>query len=71
MDIGMPEMDGITAAREIPKRWPDNGPKVVAITAFAVEGDRERCLEAGMDSYLAKPVKMNELAEILAKCSTS
>ena len=65
MDIRMPEMDGITATKEIRKLWPNNGPKVVAITAFAMDGDREMCLEAGMDGYIAKPVKVNDLAMLL------
>jgi PAS domain S-box-containing protein len=67
MDIRMPEMDGITAAKEIRKLWPEKGPRVVAITAFAMEGDRERCLEAGMNDYIAKPVKLEELADVLQK----
>ncbi len=69
MDIRMPEMDGITATREIRKLWPDNGPKVIAITAFAMNGDCEKCLEAGMDDYIAKPVQKNELNAILLKYS--
>jgi len=69
MDIKMPEMDGITATQAIRKLRPENGPKIVAITAFALEGDREKCLEAGMDDYIAKPVKMTELADILEKYS--
>ena len=40
MDVKMPEMDGITATREIRKRWPEKGPKIVAITAYALEGDQ-------------------------------
>jgi signal transduction histidine kinase/ActR/RegA family two-component response regulator len=69
MDIKMPEMDGITATQVIRKLRPENGPKIVAITAFALEGDREKCLEAGMDGYIAKPVQMRELAEMLKKCA--
>ena len=65
MDIRMPEMDGLAATKEIRKLWPDNGPKVVAITAYAMEGDRELCLEAGMDDYIAKPVKVDDLAVLL------
>ncbi|MFB3765618.1 MAG: response regulator [Methanotrichaceae archaeon] len=65
MDIKMPEMDGLTAIKEIRKLWPDNRPKVVAITAFAMDGDREKCLEAGADEYIAKPVKVDDLAIIL------
>jgi CheY-like chemotaxis protein len=65
MDVRMPEMDGITATREMRRLWPENGPRVVAITAYALEGDREKCLEAGMDGYIAKPVMVNELVEVL------
>ena len=67
MDIKMPEMDGITATQVIRKLRPIGGPKIVAITAFALEGDREKCLEAGMEDYISKPVKMAELADILRK----
>ncbi len=65
MDIRMPEMDGLTATREIRELWPDDGPKVVAITAFAMDGDQEKCLEAGMDGYIAKPVKVDDLGMLL------
>ncbi len=71
MDIRMPEMDGLTATREIRKLWPDNGPKVVAITAFAMDGDRELCLEAGMDDYIAKPVKVDDLVTLLRNITPS
>ncbi len=67
MDIRMPEMDGITATREIRKIWPENGPKIVAITAFALKGDREKCLEAGMDDYISKPVQKKALEAVLKK----
>jgi len=67
MDVRMPEMDGLKATQEIRKRWPINGPKVIAITAYALSGDRERCLEAGMDDYIAKPVQKGELAGILIR----
>ena len=67
MDVRMPEMDGLEATRIIRQRWPDNGLKVIAITAFALEGDREKCIEAGMDDYISKPIKMEELAEVLRR----
>ena len=69
MDIKMPEMDGITATKVIRRLRPENGPKIVAITAYALEGDREKCLEAGIDDYISKPVQVKELLAILKKCS--
>jgi PAS domain S-box-containing protein len=69
MDVRMPEMDGITATQVIRKLLPEKRPKIVATTAYALEGDREKCLEAGMDDYIAKPVLMGELVEILKRYS--
>jgi signal transduction histidine kinase/DNA-binding response OmpR family regulator len=68
MDIQMPEMDGFAAAREI-RRQEGKGPRlpIVALTANALTGDRERCLEAGMDDYLAKPIVERELARVLER----
>ncbi len=66
MDVQMPEMDGLEAARAI-RRLQRPQPKIIAITAYALEGDREKCLEAGMDDYISKPVQMAELAEVLSK----
>jgi CheY-like chemotaxis protein len=65
MDIKMPEMNGLEATRHIREKWPENGPKIVALTAYALPGDEKRCLEAGMDAYLSKPINMVDLAEIL------
>ncbi len=68
MDIQMPEMDGLTATREIRQRYPAHRqPRVVALTANAVEGDRERCLDAGMDDYLSKPVKLEGIQQLILK----
>lgn len=68
MDVQMPEMDGLTATREIRQRLPKTRqPLVVALTANAVQGDRERCLAAGMDDYVAKPVKLDELHAVIRK----
>jgi CheY-like chemotaxis protein len=55
-------MDGFTATKELRKRLPaDRQPRVVALTANAIQGDRERCLAAGMDDYISKPVKVEEI----------
>ncbi len=70
MDVKMPEMDGLTASRMVRNRFPEKGPKIVAITAYGLEGDREKCLNAGMDDYIAKPIKLNELAELVDKISS-
>jgi CheY-like chemotaxis protein len=64
MSVGMPLMDGIEATREI-RRFFENRLKIVAVTAYALPGIREKCIEAGMDGYITKPVRMNELAEVL------
>lgn len=66
MDIKMPEMDGVEATRIIRQRWP-NGPKIIALTAYGLEGDREKFIEAGMDDYISKPVKKEDLAKVLEK----
>ncbi|MEO0472402.1 MAG: response regulator, partial [Bacteroidota bacterium] len=67
MDVSMPEMDGLTATRTIRMEQGENGPIIIAVTANAMKGDRERCLEAGMNDYLAKPVKIAQLREMLTK----
>lgn len=66
MDVQMPVMDGITAARAIHGR-PDRQPPIIAMTANALRDDRDRCLEAGMAAHLAKPVSIGVLRETLAR----
>ena len=68
MDCQMPEMDGYTAAREI-RRQENGGPRIpiIALTASALAGDRERALDSGMDDYVPKPVKLEVLGEVLSR----
>jgi CheY-like chemotaxis protein len=63
MDVQMPEMDGLEAAASLIKRWPDakDRPWIIAVTANAMRGDRERCMAAGMDDYLTKPIRSDDL----------
>jgi len=68
MDVQMPEMDGVTATAHIRQRYPHRTPRIIAMTADALEGDRERYLEAGMDDYISKPVRVEELIQALQKC---
>lgn len=67
MDVQMPEMNGLEATREIRRRWQSSGPKIVALTAHAIVGDRERCLDAGMDDYLCKPINIEDLKVALER----
>jgi CheY-like chemotaxis protein len=71
MDVQMPEMDGLEAARRICARWPrKQRPYIIAMTANAMQGDREMCLAAGMDDYISKPIRIAELAEALDRVPT-
>ena len=66
MDVQMPEMDGLEASRKINARWrPQDRPRIIAMTANAMQGDRDMCLAAGMDDYLTKPIRVERLVEAL------
>ena len=66
MDVQMPEMDGLEATRRIVARWPaGDRPRIVAMTANAMQGDREQCLAAGMDDYVTKPIRVDALVQAL------
>jgi len=66
MDVQMPEMDGLEATRRIVARWPNGErPRIVAMTANAMQGDRETCIAAGMDDYVVKPIRVELLVAAL------
>ena len=66
MDVQMPEMDGLEASRRITGKWhAQQRPRIVAMTANAMAGDRELCLAAGMDDYITKPIRVEQLVEAL------
>ncbi len=66
MDVQMPEMDGLDASRQICAQWgPQERPRIVAMTANAMQGDRDMCLAAGMDDYVTKPIRVEQLVEAL------
>ena len=68
MDIYMPEMDGYETSGKILKRYSqDERPKIIAMTANAMQGDKDKCLDAGMDDYISKPVRVEELYAVLKK----
>jgi len=69
MDVQMPEMDGLEATRLIRKEFSHNiQPRIIAVTANAMHGDREQCLAAGMDDYISKPFEVQDLVRALSKC---
>ena len=71
MDIHMPQMDGLTATKLICEQWEQKSrPRIIAMTANAMTGDREKYLAAGMDDYVSKPIRLEELREALVNCQS-
>jgi PAS domain S-box-containing protein len=69
LDVQMPEMDGLEVARHVVRAHPalSTRPWMIALTANAMQGDREQCLAAGMDDYISKPIKMSDLTEAVER----
>jgi two-component system, sensor histidine kinase len=68
MDVQMPEMDGLEATRQLVQKWTsEQRPKIIALTANALEGDREICLASGMDDYISKPFQPEQLQAAILK----
>jgi CheY-like chemotaxis protein len=66
MDVHMPEMDGLTATQRICQEWSSaTRPRIIAMTANAMQGDRQKCISAGMDDYISKPIRVEELVQAL------
>jgi signal transduction histidine kinase/CheY-like chemotaxis protein len=71
MDVQMPEMDGVEATTRIREGQGENRPWIIALTANALQGDKEKYLGVGMDDYLSKPIKLEELSGALSRCKPS
>jgi CheY-like chemotaxis protein/HPt (histidine-containing phosphotransfer) domain-containing protein len=70
MDVQMPELDGLETTRRICQEWlPADRPRIIAMTANAMQGDRELCLAAGMDDYISKPMRISELVGALERAA--
>ena len=70
MDVQMPEMDGLEATRLICAQWPKaQRPYIVAMTAHALTGDYEKCIDAGMDNYISKPIRLDKLVAALKRAA--
>jgi CheY-like chemotaxis protein len=61
MDIQMPEMDGLEATRQIIEQWGDQKPLIIAMTANALQSDKDKYLAAGMDDYISKPITISQI----------
>ena len=69
MDVQMPRMDGLETTREIIELYNDQRPVIVAMTGFAADSDKQKCLDAGMDDYISKPILIEEINRMIKKWS--
>jgi CheY-like chemotaxis protein/HPt (histidine-containing phosphotransfer) domain-containing protein len=70
MDVQMPEMDGLEATRRIRQDFPpERQPRIIAVTANALRGERAACLAAGMDDYISKPIEPTQLIQAIQRCA--
>ncbi len=67
MDCQMPEMDGYECTKQIRKKQEIKQPYIIAMTANALEGDREKCIESGMNNYISKPLNFDELIQLIIR----
>ena len=67
MDVQMPEMDGLKTAKAIRDRWPCKRIRIIAVTSCSQKGDREMCIQAGMDDYIPKPAKQEDILASLGR----
>lgn len=70
MNVGLPDVDGMEVTRQVRRSFP-NGPRIIAVTAYALPGMRQECLGAGMDDFITKPFGIDELETILRNCHLS
>ncbi|MFT4930055.1 MAG: signal transduction histidine kinase/CheY-like chemotaxis protein, partial [Phenylobacterium sp.] len=70
MDMQMPVLDGVNATKQIVSLWPDERPTIIAMTANILPQDRAKCMDAGMDDFVAKPVEIDLLVDALLKCKS-
>ena len=64
----MPVMDGVTATKKIIERWGDTRPRIIALTANVLVEDKKKCIDAGMDDFIGKPIIKDDLINALSKC---
>jgi len=71
MDIQMPQMNGEETTGQLRELFKEDGPKIIAVTAYAMEGDKEKFMKAGMDGYISKPFRMEELVNEIKRVTRS